>query len=166
MSSISTLNVLRSTQPEAPFSGSVDLMCRSFELVIKTSYKRRAALENAPGQTDCVTAVHWLFQSNLEFFPVTWVGDLPRTMLGTKKWKLIKLRPDEMKPGDVLFFGSLSGKRPISHLGVCLGADEGILHSSREQKGARLETVEELLGRYRAVEESVLLTNIDSRNNT
>jgi len=121
--------------------------------------------EEAPYQTDCLTAIAYLIEhSTLKPIPITYIGDMPRE-LAIRGWSVEKIPKDKLQEGDIVFAGQKNILRRIHHVGlVC---DGKIVHSS--PKGVFKEDPEDFF-RTRVQkfekegEPSFLIHYIDKRN--
>lgn len=110
-----------------------------------TKYTYSAKDGHAPAETNCVTAVRFLFRESKEvFIPPVFIGDMPRTLLSTRRWTLLKIPVSKMRLGDLIFLRRRAdhvtqfNERYITHIGVAMGPWT-IYHSSGLRSGGRIE---------------------------
>lgn len=129
-----------------------------------TIYEKRAPLEAAPGKTDCLTSIYYLFKKALGIeIPVTFVGDMPRN-LESFGLRLEIIDTSEMKAGDLLFLKLKIKSRLISHVAIAISADK-IFHCQKSD-GVCLESPESIFETYEQELKKDQLLYIDFRNET
>lgn len=97
-----------------------------------TKWQHQASLKGVA--TDCIGFVAGVYRNlgkDVEFkadYPATWhiFNDYQRLYNEAKGLGLIEISPEEMKPGDILFFQF--GKMPANHVGLYIG-DGFFLHA-------------------------------------
>lgn len=100
--------------------------------------------EDAPNQTDCLTAVAYLiFKATREKIPITYIGDMPRE-LEAKGWSILHIPSDELQDGDLVFCKNKKAHRRIHH--VALYAHGKLVHSCRS--GMQEETPDKYFSRF------------------
>jgi cell wall-associated NlpC family hydrolase len=136
--------------------------CR--QLVSQTKYKRYSKQEDAPFETNCLTAIRHLFTKIASIdIPRDWIGNMPRSLVNRKKWSIQQITASELQPGDLLFLRNTHAKRLITHVAVALSPDE-VFHSSRGAKGGRIEKIADIFSKYAQPKNSQeLLTYVDPR---
>ena len=147
--------------PLAPAS-IADLLQSLLPSLSATIYQRRAPLESAPHQTDCLTSIHYIFLEALHVnIPMTLIGDMPRELTHSG-WQFHLIRKEELQPGDLIFLKKRTEPRLIDHVAVALAVDR-VFHCKKGE-GALCQSLDDLFEVY---EQKILekqLDYIDSRN--
>jgi hypothetical protein len=138
-------------------------MASAQSLLGSTTYKRMAPLEEAPLYTDCLTSIHYIFQRawGLEM-SLTFIGDLPRSLLDSRKWTPLFVDQKEILPGDLLFVKNIMRPRLVEHAVLSLGGDQ--YFHCRKLEGARIESLDELYTQFEQKLTTDIFRYIDPRN--
>ncbi len=144
-----------------------DTLLRSIasELQEKTAYLRTAPKELAPEQTDCLTSIHYIFKKALAAdFPVTFIGDMPRTLSSLAGWEFTVLKSkEEIRAGDLYFVGKVEKTRLISHVALFLSQDE-LFHCTQDHSRAIVEDFATFQTTYEQKVRKQQIRYIDFRN--
>jgi cell wall-associated NlpC family hydrolase len=123
----------------------------SFELVKQTTYLRKAQDKDAPHYCNCVTSIRYIFQrSGKVILPKIWLGDFPRILV-KMEWKVLKISPDQLQAGDVVFWKKPISKRMVTHMTLALAANQ-FFHCTARIEGAEVITCSGLRERYEVVD--------------
>ena len=135
----------------------------AIEKILSTTYMRWAKSEDAPGITDCVTAVRWLLSASSGFiFPVWYIGDLPKVLLAYGA-HIIPL--SQAVAGDIIFFEKMSITHKtymVTHIGLMISPHE-FIHSSCAY-GGKLSRTDDSEYLQSILDESYLPLARDPRN--
>lgn len=144
-------------------------ICDTLEHI--THYKKLAKREEAPVETDCLTAMVYILEraqtdlkiKDIALKTIVRIGSMPKKMAGWG-WELIPMTSDKLRSGDLLFLrGDSLSHRLITHVGMAISPTE-IFHSSAEHDGACFEDITQLFKRYNSYDRaSPLLRNVDPR---
>jgi hypothetical protein len=97
-----------------------------------------APLEEAPFQTDCLTSIYYIFKKTFGVdIPLTFVGDMPRTLFSVGEWKFLRVDEKAILCGDICFVKRVVEPKLIAHAALFLGPNE-IFHCKRDE-GAVVE---------------------------
>ncbi len=102
-------------------------------------------MEEAPGRTDCLTAIHYIFREHIDLF-VDWIGNMPRSLAKGSDWKVYEIDQTELEPGDLIFLQHKRSCRTVTHIAVALSLTK-LFHCSYK-KGGAIETLDELFASY------------------
>ena len=135
------------------------------DLQRKASYKRQAFVEEAPGLADCLTSIHYIFKRALGFdLSVTFIGDMPRRLFSYSRLSYLKADSNSLKLGDILFVGSKTSTRMISHVALVVDK-ERIFHCNQASGHAEIESFDEFFSKYeQKLKSQEMLRYIDYRN--
>ena len=135
----------------------------ALEKMTYTSYVRGTQDEDAPLETDCVTAVRWLLNASSDFvLPRGYIGDLPKILMemGCAIYPL-----HEAACGDLVFFEKMSlthGKYMVNHMGLMI-SPEAFIHSSHKYQGS-ISRIDDREYIHSILDESFLPLARDPRN--
>ncbi len=152
------LLVFRCANPRAPEELIKDcqILCQTAE------YQRCAKREEAPFRADCLTSIHYLFKNHVEL-SLDWIGNMPRYLSKERRWQVLQIFPDELKPGDLLFLKHRKSSRLVTHVAMALSTEE-IFHCSPKKKGASIEKIDEVFTRYvQPSDINAILSYVDPR---
>ncbi|MES2273922.1 MAG: NlpC/P60 family protein, partial [Chlamydiota bacterium] len=108
------------------------------------TYTKECYRECAPWQTDCLSAIRYLFKkSSRNEFELDFVGNMPKTLYRWG-WSILRVKKTCLKAGDLIFVGT--NKRQISHVAIALSSEQ-IYHSSQKKNGC-IEKIETLFREY------------------
>ena len=134
------------------------------ELEKTTTYQRYAEFKDAPGITDCLTSIQYIFRRALIIMAITYIGDLPRRLLSSDRWRVLKIDVKDAKCGDVLFAKKIGKERLISHAALFVGEDK-IFHCYQSLGKARTESSEQFFSIYeQTLGFTEMIRYIDYRN--
>lgn len=140
----------------------VNLLKKSLVDLHSTIYHKQAFSEFAPQKTDCLTSVHYIYKTAFAtFFPITWIGDMPRT-LAEREWNSFVVEKNDLQIGDLLFLKRRGLSRPIVHVALVL--NENFVFHCTKDCGAVVESIDRLFKSFEQVELTKQLCYIDYRN--
>lgn len=120
----------------------------ALRLVRNTVYQKQAKCEEAPIITDCLTAIHYIFQKALHtHIPITYIGDMPRQLVSYSAWRPLNIKREEARCGDLFFVQKLGKKSLITHVAMFLDPDT-LFHSNYDAQTAIVENFEDFQKRY------------------
>lgn len=115
---------------------------RCSALVTKTRYRYHAKQEEAPFQTNCLTAVRYIFfRCTKKNLPYPWIGDMPRELLALCGCSIHRISPDALQAGDLIFLKrnrAAPQQRYIVHVMIAIKSNL-IFHSTNARGGGYIE---------------------------
>ena len=134
------------------------------ELERTTAYQRYAELKNAPGITDCLTSIQYILRRALINMAITYIGDLPRRLLSSDRWRVLKIEVKDAKCSDVIFTKKIGKQRLISHAALFVGEDK-IFHCCMSLGKAAIESSDQFFSVYeQTLDFKEMIRYIDHRN--
>ncbi len=103
--------------------------------LLGAQYKKGAFREWAPKTVDCLTSIWYIFKRAKIDVPLTYIGDMPRALLSSNRFKALQIDIENARCGDVLFVkGRRNQKRLITHVALFLSNNQIFHCSSRSEK--------------------------------
>lgn len=134
------------------------------EYIVSTQYKIGAKDIDAPGLTDCITAVRWILAQSSDFLlPHGYIGDFPN-MLTECGYSMFPL--SDAQRWDLIFFERMSfthQKYMIAHIGIMTSATE-FFHSSLHFWWWNISWIHDFDYKNSILDESFLQIAKDPRN--
>ncbi|MBS0655313.1 MAG: C40 family peptidase [Verrucomicrobia bacterium] len=129
----------------------------------QTRYVRMAPLEEAPFHTDCLTSIYYIFKKTFGIdIPLTYVGDMPRTLHSGGEWRFLRADVRSIQCGDICFVKRITEPKLIAHAALFLGPDE-VFHCKRDE-GAVVENYSSFCSIFEQKLTDTQIHYIDPRN--
>ncbi|NRH20447.1 C40 family peptidase [Candidatus Gracilibacteria bacterium] len=133
------------------------------EHILNTTYKSGAKSEEAPNNTDCITAVRWILGQSSDFLlPRGYIGDFPKMLEANSQ----KIPISDIRVGDLVFFERMSfthKKYMISHIGIMVSGSN-FFHSSLHFGGGKISSLADFDYKNSILDESFLAIARDPRH--
>lgn len=130
-----------------------------------TIYRKPSKIEDAPKYTDCLTLIHYLFKQSINVdIPLTWIGNMPRSLMSSNHWDFLHVDSSRLLYGDIIFVKDKNKSKLLSHVAFSLGKGH-VFHCSPELKTARAEPIKDFFKSYeQRLNSNQVLLYIDPRD--
>ncbi len=137
----------------------------AFQLENNTRYRRPALREEAPGITDCLTCIYYIFKKALAIdLPLTYIGDMPRQLLTLSDWRPLKIAIRDARCGDILFVKNRENPKLVSHAAIMIDVDR-IFHCCPSRGTAVIQQADDFFSLYeQKLNFKKMVRYIDPRN--
>lgn len=133
------------------------------EYILNTNYKSWAKSEEAPNNTDCITAIRWLLRQSSDFLlPRGYIWDFPKILEANSQ----KIPISDIRVGDLVFFERMSfthKKYMISHIGIMVSWSN-FFHSSLHFWWGKISSLADFDYKNSILDESFLAIARDPRH--
>jgi cell wall-associated NlpC family hydrolase len=127
---------------------SDSLVQTAIELEGKTLYQKYSVHEAAPFKADCLTSIYYIYKKALNItLPLTYIGDVPRTLLSENNWKALKIPLEEAQCGDLIFVKNKDKKKLLSHVALIID-NKSIFHCSSQHQKAVIQKTQDFFALY------------------